>query len=267
MQDENDNNDLGKDIDSEKTPRMALRTVRKQSIKAKRQSYDMPVKKLSPVVDIVLSPVRDKKPLERVETAATEVQPETATAEDAVEFTPDAVGDNSMRPSRRARASVSYAEPSLNSKMRRPTQELVDAVCTTRKSIDAKSVRTSISASQRTSDASIPDTTAVSREPQIKDDPVAAPPSADTLTLMKPHLSKFRRSTPSMMSHDATSVSPDNTRMQITRGKSLDGLESSLASTPTSRSSIASPALTNSERRRGSRMSNPDVARQSAIVG
>jgi len=32
------------------------------------------------------------------------------------------------RPSRRARAAINYAEPSLNSKMRRPTKELLDAV-------------------------------------------------------------------------------------------------------------------------------------------
>jgi len=37
-------------------------------------------------------------------------------------------GSEGHRPSRRARASVSYAEPSLRDKMRRPTKELVDAV-------------------------------------------------------------------------------------------------------------------------------------------
>ncbi|KAL5321737.1 hypothetical protein ACEPPN_009700 [Leptodophora sp. 'Broadleaf-Isolate-01'] len=38
------------------------------------------------------------------------------------------VGGDSQRPSRRARGSVSYAEPSLRDKMRRPTKDLVDAV-------------------------------------------------------------------------------------------------------------------------------------------
>jgi hypothetical protein len=37
-------------------------------------------------------------------------------------------GQEGHRPSRRARASVSYAEPNLRDKMRRPTKELVDAV-------------------------------------------------------------------------------------------------------------------------------------------
>ncbi|KAF2266704.1 hypothetical protein CC78DRAFT_566761 [Lojkania enalia] len=37
-------------------------------------------------------------------------------------------GDQTGRPSRRARAQVSYKEPSLNTKMRRPGKELVDAV-------------------------------------------------------------------------------------------------------------------------------------------
>jgi hypothetical protein len=37
-------------------------------------------------------------------------------------------GAEGLRPSRRARGSVSYAEPNLRDKMRRPTKELVDAV-------------------------------------------------------------------------------------------------------------------------------------------
>ncbi|KAF2227243.1 hypothetical protein BDZ85DRAFT_1019 [Elsinoe ampelina] len=45
--------------------------------------------------------------------------------------------EGTTRPSRRARAAVSYAEPSLNTKMRRPTKDLVDAVTTSRNSISA----------------------------------------------------------------------------------------------------------------------------------
>jgi hypothetical protein len=37
-------------------------------------------------------------------------------------------GSDAQRPSRRARGAVSYAEPNLRDKMRRPTKELVDAV-------------------------------------------------------------------------------------------------------------------------------------------
>ncbi|KAG0652889.1 Shugoshin [Hyphodiscus hymeniophilus] len=41
---------------------------------------------------------------------------------------PPDIGVDGQRPSRRARPAVSYAEPSLRDKMRRPTKELVDAV-------------------------------------------------------------------------------------------------------------------------------------------
>jgi len=40
----------------------------------------------------------------------------------------DANLEGPIRPSRRARASISYAEPSLNTKMRRPDKSLVDAI-------------------------------------------------------------------------------------------------------------------------------------------
>lgn len=48
-------------------------------------------------------------------------------------------GADGTRPSRRARAAVSYAEPNLRDKMRRPTKDLVDAVTG-----EGKSIRTSI---------------------------------------------------------------------------------------------------------------------------
>ncbi|KUI58757.1 Shugoshin [Cytospora mali] len=58
--------------------------------------------------------------------------PETRSAPDNPRDTPppadiSSYGETS-RPSRRARASVSYAEPNLRDKMRRPTKELLDAV-------------------------------------------------------------------------------------------------------------------------------------------
>ena len=61
----------------------------------------------------------------------TETQPSTAKADPARDTPPpadlnSAVGD--VRPGRRSRAAVSYAEPNLRDKMRRPTKELVDAV-------------------------------------------------------------------------------------------------------------------------------------------
>ncbi|PVH80789.1 hypothetical protein DL98DRAFT_184489 [Cadophora sp. DSE1049] len=78
-----------------------------------------------------------------------EVQPEPETPAALAEFSPESsqppstarvesrdtpppsdlgAGGEAQRPSRRARGSVSYAEPSLRDKMRRPTKDLVDAV-------------------------------------------------------------------------------------------------------------------------------------------
>lgn len=79
-------------------------------------------------------------------TTTTEPEPETPAAPDL--FSPPGTGSSAVRaesrdtppppdlgpgiegqrPSRRARGSVSYAEPNLRDKMRRPTKELVDAV-------------------------------------------------------------------------------------------------------------------------------------------
>ncbi|MAB90825.1 MAG: hypothetical protein CMJ90_15405 [Planctomycetes bacterium] len=80
---------------------------------------------------------------------AVEVHPEPETPAALAEFSPESsqppstariesrdtpppsdlgAGGEAQRPSRRARGSVSYAEPSLRDKMRRPTKDLVDAV-------------------------------------------------------------------------------------------------------------------------------------------
>ena len=68
-------------------------------------------------------------------------QPSTARAESRDTPPPPDLGPGTegQRPSRRARGAVSYAEPNLRDKMRRPTKELVDAV-----GADAKVHRTSI---------------------------------------------------------------------------------------------------------------------------
>jgi hypothetical protein len=57
-------------------------------------------------------------------------QPSTARAESRDTPPPPDLGPGTegQRPSRRARGAVSYAEPNLRDKMRRPTKELVDAV-------------------------------------------------------------------------------------------------------------------------------------------
>jgi hypothetical protein len=57
-------------------------------------------------------------------------QPSTARAESRDTPPPPdlGLGADAQRPSRRARGAVSYAEPNLRDKMRRPTKDLVDAV-------------------------------------------------------------------------------------------------------------------------------------------
>lgn len=57
-----------------------------------------------------------------------ESAPSTARPDSRDTPPPPGLGLDGIRPSRRARAAVSYAEPNLRDKMRRPTKELVDAV-------------------------------------------------------------------------------------------------------------------------------------------
>ncbi len=66
------------------------------------------------------SPLTSEPSAARPESRDTPPPPDLTSASDSVNAT--------ARPSRRPRGSVSYAEPSLNTKMRRPTKELVDAV-------------------------------------------------------------------------------------------------------------------------------------------
>jgi len=71
-------------------------------------------------------------------------------------------GTEGQRPSRRARPAVSYAEPNLRDKMRRPTKELVDAV-----SKDEKALRGS---SVKLEDDLAPTTVTIKAEPEADDD-------------------------------------------------------------------------------------------------
>jgi hypothetical protein len=71
-------------------------------------------------------------------------------------------GTEGQRPSRRARPAVSYAEPNLRDKMRRPTKELVDAV-----SKDEKSHRGSI---VKLEEDAPPTTVTIKAEPEADDD-------------------------------------------------------------------------------------------------
>ena len=83
-----------------------------------------------PTVEIVLGEPEPGTPAALNIFSPFESQPSTARAASRDTPPPPDLGPGSEghRPSRRARAAVSYAEPSLRDKMRRPTKELVDAV-------------------------------------------------------------------------------------------------------------------------------------------
>lgn len=74
------------------------------------------------------------------------------------------------RPSRRSRAAVSYAEPNLRDKMRRPTKELLDAVAGEGKHARRSSV----------ADLAAPDTAKVKREADASDSWKRLPPAGLT---------------------------------------------------------------------------------------
>lgn len=73
----------------------------------------------APAAPILLSPVSSEPLVTRQESSDTPPPGEIST---------DAAGTAAGRATRRPRGSVSYAEPNLRAKMRRPTNDLVDAV-------------------------------------------------------------------------------------------------------------------------------------------
>ncbi|KAH9811165.1 Shugoshin C terminus [Teratosphaeria destructans] len=89
--------------------------------------------------------------------------------------------DGGMRPSRRARGAVNYAEPSLNAKMRRPGKQMVDAISGLQphtRVISAPSERRSCSASRPVS---------IKQEPVEDDDAWKhAPSAAETRAVASP---------------------------------------------------------------------------------
>lgn len=116
-------------IDEEKSRLLKTKTPRDRTSTARSRSKSV-----------------DPEAIEAPKTVEVEIEPETpapadifsapSTAPSARPLTRDTPppGDittenlEGARPSRRARASVSYAEPNLRDKMRRPTKELVDAI-------------------------------------------------------------------------------------------------------------------------------------------
>jgi hypothetical protein len=125
------------------SPRKAIKAASlKEAKKEQIRSINETVMKdeairLEPVIQPIKPPAVDHLELES-ETAVPSVMPSSPTTPDRPaqkEVTHDtpppadisSTGETS-RPSRRARAAISYAEPNLRDKMRRPTKELFDAV-------------------------------------------------------------------------------------------------------------------------------------------
>ncbi|KAL2071516.1 hypothetical protein VTL71DRAFT_12751 [Oculimacula yallundae] len=84
-----------------------------------------------PILDTIVVQLEPETPA-AIEEFSPELSQPPSTAKAESRDTPPPsdleVGGEPHRPSRRARGSVSYAEPSLRDKMRRPTKDLVDAV-------------------------------------------------------------------------------------------------------------------------------------------
>jgi hypothetical protein len=101
--------------------------------KERRGKKDDPVQinpPIVPPVDIVDVPPEPETPAGLDIFSPSSSQPSTARAESRDTPPPPdlGLGTEGQRPSRRARGAVSYAEPNLRDKMRRPTKELIDAV-------------------------------------------------------------------------------------------------------------------------------------------
>ncbi|KAI9778742.1 MAG: hypothetical protein M1835_004852 [Candelina submexicana] len=113
-----------KDRSRDKKPSItATKVTKSQAQKAEPLNVTIDEQEPSPETPAGLylrSPVTSEPSVARPKSHDTPPPADLTSAGDSV--------NGASRPSRRPRASVSYAEPSLNTKMRRPTQELVDAV-------------------------------------------------------------------------------------------------------------------------------------------
>jgi hypothetical protein len=96
----------------------------------KRQESVLMEAPADPVVDTIELPIPCESPAGIDMFSPFSSQPSTARPESRDTPPPAELGpgNEGQRPSRRARGAVSYAEPNLRDKMRRPTKELADAV-------------------------------------------------------------------------------------------------------------------------------------------
>ncbi|KAG9234305.1 hypothetical protein BJ875DRAFT_17078 [Amylocarpus encephaloides] len=132
---------LKDEVKNEKSEVPKLKPLRDQPIEHSREPARLLLGMKPAVVAAELHP---KTPVAFDDISAPSTQPSTARVVNSRDTPPPAdlgPGAECARPSRRARGAVSYAEPSLRNKMRRPTKELVDAVATGSKSGQRLSIK------------------------------------------------------------------------------------------------------------------------------
>ncbi|OLN95305.1 Shugoshin [Colletotrichum chlorophyti] len=119
----------------EKPKPRAARQRAAQKIKeseAEAEVTEVPCHPLQPAQIIDVLPSTETVPLEAALLSPASPEPTSRMSLSSVRDTPPPADISShgetSRPSRRARAAISYAEPNLRDKMRRPTKELYDAV-------------------------------------------------------------------------------------------------------------------------------------------
>lgn len=139
-------------------------------------------------------------------------------------------GADGQRPSRRARGAVSYAEPNLRDKMRRPTKDLVDAVTKEERAQRANAIKLE--------EATVAGLGTIKSEPEANDAWKSMPAASTSTVENSPLSSKAPETLPSSI-----------TTHRKRRESILSETEPNLAS-PSSRSAVAA-LLAESRRARG----------------
>ncbi|GKT86730.1 shugoshin [Colletotrichum tofieldiae] len=125
--------DNGKALEKPKPRAARERAAQKIREEAEPEPVEVPtVSPPSPAPVVEVLPSTETIPMEAALLSPASPEPASRMSLSSVRDTPPPTDISShgetSRPSRRARASVSYAEPNLRDKMRRPTKELYDAV-------------------------------------------------------------------------------------------------------------------------------------------
>ncbi|CZR53047.1 uncharacterized protein PAC_02925 [Phialocephala subalpina] len=182
-------------------------------------------------------------------------QPSTARAESRDTPPPSDFGSGAEgpRPSRRARGAVSYAEPNLRDKMRRPTKDLVDAVTK-----EEKAQRTSMI---KLEEGSAPSTTSIKAEPEADDAWKSMPAASSTTIENSPLSSKAPESLPSSITtHRKRRESMLNqSELELPRSSSGNAIAALLAETRKARAAAKEKSPADETTDLAKRMENLDI--------